>query len=245
MIKRIIPCLLYSDYGLVKTKQFKRPSYIGDAINAVKIFNEKEVDELIFLDISKKKSSKKPNFQLISDVASEAFMPMCYGGGVSSIEEMKTIYRLGVEKISLNTIAFENPNFVREASKIFGSSSVVGSIDYKKDLFGKVRVKTGNGKKWTKYTPIEYAKHIEDLGVGEILLTSIDFEGMMSGYDLDLIREISQSVKIPVIANGGAGNFQDFEKVFSLTDASAVSAGSVFVYYGKYNAVLINYPDRN
>lgn len=245
MIKRIIPCLLYSDYGLVKTKCFKSPTYIGDPINAVKIFNEKEVDELIFLDISNKKGAQKPNFQLISDIASEAFMPMCYGGGVSSIEEMKTIYRLGIEKISLNSVVFHNPNMVREACKNFGSSSVVGSIDYKKDFFGNVRVKTKNGSKWLNYSPVECAKYLEDLGVGEILLTSIDLEGSMSGYDLEWIEKVSQSVKIPVIANGGAGNFQDFEKVFSSTSASAVSAGSVFVYYGKYNAVLINYPDKN
>ena len=172
-------------------------------------------------------------------------MPMCYGGGVTSLEEMKTIYRLGVEKIALNTVAFDNPKMVKEACKAFGSSSVVASIDYKRDFFGKMRVKTQNGRKFTSLSPIEAAIYMEDLGVGEILLTSMDFEGMMCGYDLEWIEKVSQSVKVPVIANGGAGQYQDFEKVFSSTSASAVSAGSVFVYYGKYHAVLINYPNKN
>ncbi|MCK5334499.1 MAG: imidazole glycerol phosphate synthase subunit HisF, partial [Candidatus Aenigmarchaeota archaeon] len=226
---------------LVKTVNFKEPKYVGDPINAVKIFNEKEVDELVFLDVMATPESRKPDFELISKITTECFMPFAYGGGINSIETIKTLFTLGVEKVVLNTAALETPSLVKDASAIFGSQSIVVSIDAKKDLLGRSRLFIRSGTKSTGIDPVQFAIQIEKAGAGEIFLNSIDHDGCMDGYDLDLIRNVSEAVKIPVIACGGAGKLDDFREAICF-GASAVAAGSFFVFYGPHKAVLINYP---
>ena len=242
VLKRVIPCLLLSDNGLVKTVKFKDKTYVGDPINAVKIFNEKEVDELIFLDIDATKERKEPPYELIRDIASECFMPFCYGGGVKSIDQIRKLNAAGAEKIAINSAIFYDTNFIKEAVNIFGSSTIVASIDYKKNIFGKTYVYINNGKKSIKKHPVDYAIEMEQLGVGEIMLNSIDRDGMMKGLDLEIIEEISNTVSIPVIACGGVGSLNDISAGFSKGNASAVAAGSFFVFQGKRRAVLISYP---
>lgn len=241
-IKRVIPCLLLRNNGLVKTVRFKESVYIGDPINAVKIFNEKEVDELIFLDIDATKNNKEPSFELISNIASECFMPFAYGGGIKSIEQIEKIIKSGAEKIVINTSAFQHRGFIKEAADRFGSSTIVVSIDIKKGFFDGNTVYIRGGSKNTGKNPVEYAKEMEDEGAGELFINSIDRDGLMQGYDLELIKSISNAVKIPVIACGGAGKLEDFKAAIQYGGASAVSAGSFFVFQGKRRAVLITYP---
>lgn len=234
---RVIPCLLLKDAGLVKTVNFSDPKYVGDPINAVKIFNNKEVDELIFLDIDATKEKKKPSFELIAKIASEAFMPFSYGGGLRDIEDVKKILEIGVEKAIINSYAHENPEFIKELSAKFGSQSIVVAMDVKKvDSGWEVFNGIGTGK-----NPVDWAVKMQQMGAGEIFLNSIDRDGTMSGYDLDLISQVSKAVSIPVIASGGAGKVEDFRDAVKC-GASAVSAGSMFVFVGKNRAVLINYP---
>ncbi|AXT61835.1 glycosyl amidation-associated protein WbuZ [Aquimarina sp. AD10] len=242
-LKRIIPCLLLRDSGLVKTIKFKNSTYIGDPINAVKIFNEKEVDELVFLDIDATNDRKEPPYQLIHDIATECFMPFCYGGGIKTIDQIRRLIASGAEKVAINSEAFYNPQFVQEAAVVFGSSTIVVSIDYKKNLFGKQMVYVNGGRKSTKKDPLTYALEMEKLGAGELFLNSIEKDGMMNGYDIDLIKKISEEVSIPVIACGGAGELNDFKNAFKEGKASAVAAGSLFVFQGKKRGVLISYPD--
>ncbi|MFD0964605.1 AglZ/HisF2 family acetamidino modification protein [Pseudofulvibacter geojedonensis] len=244
ILRRTIPCLLLRDNGLVKTEKFKKDTYIGDPLNAVKIFNEKEVDELVFLDIDATKKGKEPHYSFIQDIANECFMPFCYGGGIKSIEQIKKIIASGAEKVSINTAAFTNPELITEAANIFGSSTIVVSIDVKKDLFGKKRVYVSSGKKNTKMDPVVYSKKMEALGAGEILLNSVDKDGTMTGYDLDLIKSVSEAVSIPVIACGGVGTINHFSLAIKQAKASAVAAGSFFVYQGPRKAVLISYPSQ-
>jgi len=238
---RIIPSLLLKGSGLVKTIKFKDYKYVGDPINTVKIFNEKEVDELIFLDIGATLEKRKPPFDLLSKIASECFMPFSYGGGIRSLEDIKKILRLGVEKVATNSYAVENPKFIKEASQYFGSQSIIVSVDVKKNEKGKYEVFILRGEKPTGLDVISWAKNIEEMGVGEIFLNSIDRDGTMKGYDLELIKEVSKAVNIPVICCGGAGKLEDFRKAIK-AGASAASAGSLFVFWGPYKAVLINYP---
>jgi imidazole glycerol-phosphate synthase subunit HisF len=241
---RVIPCLLLRNAGLVKTVKFKKPRYIGDPINAVRIFNEKEVDELVFLDIEATSLNSGPNFELIKDIASEAFMPFAYGGGISSTDQIKQLFALGVEKIILNTAAVNTPKLIPAAVALAGSSSVVISIDIKRNFMGKYRVCLANGRKDMKLDPISHAKEMEHLGAGEILVNAIDRDGCMSGYDLDLIQKISEAVSIPVVASGGAGELRHFKECVG-AGASAVAAGSMFVFHGRHKAVLITYPEYN
>lgn len=244
--KRVIPVLLLKGNGLVKTKKFASPQYVGDAVNAVKIFNEKEVDELALIDITPLNERSEPNFSLIKDVASECFIPLSYGGKVTNEEQIRKILNIGVEKIIINTAAIENPAFVRSACKKFGSSTIVASVDFKKDFWGKKRVFTANGKRNTGKDPLEVVKELENCGVGEILLNSIDRDGMQNGYDLELIGSLAAAVNIPLVACGGAVGVDDFVNAFR-NGASAVAAGSRFVFSGKHNAVLITYlsPEEN
>jgi cyclase len=223
----------------VKTVKFNEPRYVGDPINAVKIFNEKEADELIFLDITATNERRKPSFELLSHIASEAFMPFSYGGGLRDIEDIKEILKIGIEKVIINTYACENPRFIKETSDKFGSQSIVVAIDVKKENSG-YKVFINSGKTCTKREPVEYAVEMEKMGAGEIFLNSIDRDGTMEGYDLDLIKNVSSAVNIPVIASGGAGKTEDFKNAVE-AGASAVSAGSMFVFYGKNKAVLITY----
>lgn len=241
---RVIPCLLLRNRGLVKTIKFKNPTYVGDPINTVRIYNEKEVDELIFLDITATPEKRKPPFKIIGEIASECFMPFAYGGGITNIEDAKTIFSLGAEKVAINSYAAESPALVTQLAELFGSQAVVVSIDVKKNLFGKYEVCTHSGKKKTKRDPVGYAVQMEQIGAGEILLTSIDRDGTMEGYDVDLIRQVTGAVNIPVIACGGAGRLEDFSKAVTLGGASAVAAGSMVVYQGKNRSVLINFPTK-
>jgi len=242
---RVMPCLLVKNERLVKTVKFKSPSYIGDPINAIKIYNEKEVDELILLDITATIEQKPPSFTLVSEVTNECFMPLCYGGGIRTIDGIRKILSLGVEKVAVNSYAVENPIFIREASKEFGSQSIVVSVDVKKTLLEKYLVYTHGGRKATNLNPVDFTRQMQAMGAGEILLNSIDRDGTWEGYDLDLIRRVTQMVTIPVIACGGAGNVGDFGEAVKKAGASAVAAGSMVVYQGKGLGVLINFPRRD
>jgi imidazole glycerol-phosphate synthase subunit HisF len=242
---RVIPCLLLKNNGLVKSVKFKNPTYVGDPINAVKIFNDKEVDELLFIDIEASRQKRGPNFDFIVKISREAFMPFGYGGGIRHLDDVKALMRLGVEKVSINAYAIENPDFITAASEIIGSQSVVAAIDVKKDLFGNHKVYDHVSAKATKLNPVEFAQLMEHKGAGEILLNSVDRDGTFSGYDIELLKKVTGSVNIPVIALGGAGNMNDFVNAVQQGHASAVAAGSFFVFYGPHRAVLITYPEKN
>jgi len=241
-IKRIIPCLLLRNNGLVKTVRFKDSTYIGDPINTVKIFNEKEVDEIFFLDIDATKLKKDPPYELIHNIASECFMPFAYGGGIHSLQQIERIIKSGAEKVIINSQAFLNENFLREAVEQFGSSTIAVSIDVKKEFFKGNIVYIKGGSQSTGMNPVEYAKRIEDDGAGEILINSIDRDGVMQGYDIELIKNVSSSIRIPIIACGGAGSLNDFRMAVKEGGASAAAAGSFFIFHGKRRAVLITYP---
>ncbi|MGU9805361.1 UNVERIFIED_CONTAM: imidazole glycerol phosphate synthase subunit HisF [Pseudomonas sp. CM11] len=243
--KRVIPCLLLKDRGLVKTVKFKSPKYIGDPVNAIRIFNEKEVDELVLLDIEASLSGREPDYELIAEVAGECFMPICYGGGICTLEHAQKIFSLGIEKIALNSAALVDIELLRKIADQFGSQSVVCSIDCKKSLLGRYSVYSQAGMKDTKISPIEWARKVEAAGAGEIFLNSIDRDGMMQGYDISLIKSVVAAVDIPVIACGGAGSIADLNEPFEKAGVSAVAAGSFFVFHGKHKAVLISYPDLN
>jgi imidazole glycerol-phosphate synthase subunit HisF len=240
---RVIPCLLLSGGGLVKTIRFKKPTYVGDPVNAVNIFNEKEVDEVVVLDIAATTERRPPPFQLISEIATECFMPLTYGGGIRSLQDMDTLFRSGVEKVALNTVVADDPALVRAAADRFGSQAVVVSIDAKRRRRG-YRVYTNAGGRELRVDPAEYAREAQRLGAGEILLTSMDRDGTMEGYDPDLIRAVTSQVDVPVIACGGAGTVEDFRKAVEEGGASAVAAGSMVVFHGRNRAVLINFPSR-
>jgi len=241
---RIMPCLLVSDGRLVKTVKFKNPAYVGDPVNAIKIYNEKEVDELILLDITATMEGRKPNFAFLSEVANECFMPLAYGGGIRDLDYIKRIFSLGIEKVAINSYAVENPAFIEKAATIFGSQSILLSLDVKKNVFGKYGVYTRGGRKGTSLDPVAWAVEAERLGAGEILLNSIDQDGTMEGYDIKLIKKVTDAVHIPVIACGGAGKLSDFKAAVAEGGASAVAAGSMVVYQGKNKGVLINFPSR-
>lgn len=241
---RVIPCLLLRNSGLVKTIKFKNPSYVGDPINTVRIYNEKEVDELIFLDITATPERKEPQFKLVSEIAVECFMPFAYGGGIRCLEDIRRVFSLGAEKITLNSYPIEDPDFIRQAVDQFGSQSIVVSIDVRKRFWGKYEVYTNGGRRATGLDPVQYAQRVERLGAGEILLTSIDRDGTFEGYDIELVKQVTSKVKIPVIVCGGAGKIEDFGEAVKKGGASAVAAGSMVVYQGKHRAVLINFPSR-
>lgn len=238
---RIIPCLLIYNGDLVKTKKFKNPTYLGDPINAVKIFNEEEADELCILDISSHKNGHI-NFELLKDIVSEAFMPMAYGGGITSLDDAKKLFRMGFEKLIFNTTLVTNPQMIRDVVAFAGAQSVVASIDVKKSLFGGEECYIDCGKKNIKQKCVSYLKKVEALGVGEVFINSIDNDGMMKGYNIELIKRVTCNTNLPVIACGGAGTLEDLSAAIKQGGAHAVAAGSIFVYYGSRNAVLINYP---
>jgi len=239
---RIIPCLLLRNGGLVKTVKFKNSKYIGDPINAVRIFNEKEVDEIIVLDIGATLLGTGPNLDLLGDIASEAFMPFGCGGGITDIDQVKQLYALGVEKVVLNSALGSNPGLVSDTADIAGSSGVVVSIDVRRNWRGRYSVFVRSGQKDLKRDPVEYACEMEKQGAGEIMLNDISRDGTMTGYDLKLIQLVSDAVSIPVVAAGGAGELSHFREAVD-HGASAAAAGSMFVYHGKHRAVLITYPN--
>ncbi len=240
---RVIPCLLLRSRGLVKTRRFKDPKYLGDPINIVRIFNDKEVDELALLDITATAEGRGPVFDLLGDITSECFIPLCYGGGVRSIEDMRRLFTLGVEKVAINTRAVEEPSLIRRAADTFGSQSVVVSIDARKKLFGGYEVMTHAGTRGAGLDPVAFARTVEQQGAGEILLTAIDRDGTMDGYDLQLVRAVSSVVAVPVVACGGAGGVPDLVAAVRDGGASAAGAGSMFVFKGPHRAVLISYPE--
>lgn len=240
---RIIPVLLLHKGGLVKSVKFKDYKYVGDPINAVKIFNEKEVDEIAIIDIGASNENREPDVKRITEIASEAFMPMSYGGGISTIEQVKDLFYNGVEKVILNKAAVQTPELITKIATLFGSQSVTVSIDVRKHVLKGKRVYTKNGKQSTAFKPVEFAKRMENIGAGEILLNSIDRDGTYSGYDYTLIKEVAESINIPVIAMGGAGSISDFAQAV-VHGASAVAAGSMFIFQRPHNAVLISYPSQ-
>ena len=245
LFTRYIPCLLLKGDGLVKTVNFKNPKYVGDPINTVRIFNEKEVDELIFLDIEATPLSKEPNYKLLGEIASECFMPLAYGGGIKTVEQAKKIFNIGLEKIIINSEAHINSKLIGEIAMIYGSQAVVGVIDVKKNFWRKNEVVSKSATKKHKQSPVEWAKELEKQGVGEIMITSVDKEGTWSGLDIDLIKSITSAVNVPVIAHGGAGNPTHLIDAVKQGRASAIGMGSMVVYQKKDFGVLVNFPDKN
>lgn len=243
MRTRVIPTLLIYNGGLVKSVKFKDYKYVGDPMNAVKIFNDKEVDEIVVLDIGCTKNGTPINFKQISEIASEAFMPLAYGGGINKIEDVKKIFFNGVEKVIINKAALVNRKLISEIARLYGSQAIVVSIDVKKTFLSGYSVYTDNGKNKTKLDPVSYAKECEDCGAGEIMLNNIDHDGTYKGYDNNIIKQVSSAVSIPVIAVGGAGNIDDFVTAKNC-GASAVAAGSMFVFQRPHQAVLISYPSQ-
>lgn len=241
---RVIPVLLLRGKGLVKTVKFKDPKYIGDPINSVRIFNEKEVDELVFLDITATPEGRGPDFDLLADIASEAFMPMAYGGGITTLQQVQRIFALGFEKVVIDTATYAAPQLIREAVAIYGSQSIVGCVDVRRTLLGRYELSSHAGKTKQPVGLKEHVMELERLGAGEIIVNAVDRDGTQSGYDLKLIREVSSAVSVPVVACGGASCIDDFAAAVHEGGASAVAAGSLFVFVGPHRAVLINYPPR-
>jgi cyclase len=243
LLPRVIPALLLKGRGLVKTERFAKPVYLGDPINTIRIFNDKEVDELAVLDISATAEGRGPNLTVLAEACAEAFMPIGYGGGITTVEQMHALFKLGVEKVILNTAALDNPGLIREAADRFGSQSVVVSIDVKKKLLGGYRVYRANGTKETPHEPVAFARRMQEMGAGELLLTSIDRDGTFKGYDTDLIHQVTAGLDIPVVACGGAGSVADLRAGVD-AGASAVAAGAFFVFQRAHRAVLISFPSR-
>lgn len=241
---RVIPVLLLKNLGLVKSVKFKNHRYIGDPINAVKIFNDKRADELVFLDINASKEGRLISLDFVNKVGDEANMPFAVGGGIKTIKDIRSILEQGAEKVILNTTAFENPEFIKKAADAFGSSTIVICLDVKKNILGKYQLVYKNAMKKIKENPVEFAQKIEEYGAGEIVVQSVDRDGTYEGYDIELIKQISSSVTIPVVALGGAAKYDDFSKATSAGLASAVAAGSIFVYHGPRRAVLISFPNK-
>ena len=242
---RIIPALLLRNESLVKTVRFGKFTYVGDPCNTVRIFNELEVDELLFLDITATIEKREPNLKILRDIADECFMPLAYGGGIRSLKEAKDVFNIGFEKIVVNSYAVENPRFIRELADHYGNQAVIVSMDVRKSCFGCSKIYTHSGRKNTRLSPVDWAKEAENMGAGEILLTSINREGTWSGFDLDLIKSVTDSVNIPVIANGGAGKLDDIGAVVKYAGASAVALGSMVVFQKKNMGVLVNFPDKD
>lgn len=244
LLPRIIPCLLIHDKGLVKTVRFGNPRYVGDPVNAVRIFNEKEVDELIVLDIDATVRGVEPDYKMIENLAAECRMPLCYGGGIKTPEQAANIFSLGVEKIAVSSAAIENPGLISSIASQVGRQSVVIVLDAKKDPSGKYFLMTRNGTANSSADPAEFATEAEDLGAGEIVINSIDNDGMMQGYDNVLIESVKSRVQIPVTILGGAGSLNDMRLAIERFGIIGAAAGSLFVFKGKYRAVLINYPSK-
>ncbi|MBL4716753.1 MAG: imidazole glycerol phosphate synthase subunit HisF [Bacteroidetes bacterium] len=242
---RVIPCLLLKNLGLVKSVKFKDYTYVGDPMNAVKIFNDKNADELIFLDITASTEKKTIDIELVQRIGDECNMPFAVGGGIRSIESIRKILNAGAEKVCLNSYAVENPDFIRQAAEEFGTSTIVVSIDVKKKLFSKEQAYIYGGTKATGIDPVELAVLMAEKGAGEILINSVERDGMMEGYDINLVRRISDAVNVPVVALGGASSLNDFKEAVEKGNASAVAAGSMFVFHGPRRAVLINFPTQS
>lgn len=244
MLPRVMPVLLLRGRGLVKTTAFKNPVYLGDPVNVIRIFNDKEVDELTLLDIDATPQQRGPNFQLLREIASECFMPLGYGGGITTVDQVKQLTAIGIEKVVINSRAPEDPALVTAAADQVGSQSVVVCIDVKKKMFGGQRVVTRSAKNDTGKDPVAYAQEMQRRGAGELVVNSVDRDGTMQGYDLELIRRVSSAVDIPVVACGGAGKVADFGQAVA-AGASAVAAGAMFVFQGAHRGILISFPSRS
>ncbi|MNK55088.1 Imidazole glycerol phosphate synthase subunit HisF [compost metagenome] len=242
---RVIPVLLMLGEGLVKTIKFGNPKYIGDPINAVRIFNEKEVDELVFLDVEAGIKGEGPKFDLLSDIAEEAFMPMAYGGGISTLDQIKRLFGLGFEKVIINSIAYRELGLIKKAAAVFGSQSIVGAVDVRYAPSGEYELYSSSGRVREHVSLSDHLVRLTDAGVGEILINSIDRDGTLSGYDLALLKRTCSQVSVPVVACGGAGGIRHFVEAVEEAHVSAVAAGSLFVFVGPHRAVLITYPDRD
>ncbi len=243
---RIIPCLLIKNKGLVKTVNFKNPKYVGDPINTIKIFNEKEVDELIVLDIEATTQNREPDYTMIKNIATECRMPLCYGGGIKTIEQAKKIISLGVEKVALSSAFIDHPELIGELVKVIGSQSIIAVLDIKKKgFFNKYQIYTHNATVATDKNLITFSKYLETLGIGELLINSVDNDGFMKGYDLKLIELIRANINIPITVLGGAGHINHIKELIQKYKIIGIAAGSLFVFKGKYKAVLVNYPNRN
>jgi len=241
---RIIPALLLRNESLVKTVRFGKFTYVGDPVNTVRIFNELEVDELLFLDITASRENRSPNLKMLSDIANECFMPLGYGGGIRNLDHAEQVFAIGFEKVAINTYANERLEVICEIAALYGSQAVIASIDVKAGLFGNQTVRTLGGRRDTKRDPVEWAQEVERAGAGEILLTSVDREGTWDGFDYELVERVAGSVSIPVIAHGGAGCVEDIGKVVKQAGASAVALGSMVVFQKKGMGVLVNFPDH-
>jgi cyclase len=242
VFNRLIPCLLLQDGGLVKTKKFKNPKYVGDPINAIRIFNDKYVDELIFLDISASRLNKEPDYDLIARIAGECFMPLCYGGGIKTLEQARKLIAIGVEKISINSIAIHDLELIKQLVAELGSQSVLGAIDITRNFWGKEYVYDASKSRITNLNPKIHAENLVNAGVGEIFINDVSRDGTFTGYNTALVSSIADKINVPLIACGGARSIDDMHDVF-MAGASAAAAGSLFVFYGPHRAVLINYPD--
>lgn len=246
LLPRIIPCLLIHKNGLVKTTNFKNHKYIGDPINAVRIFNEKKVDEILILDIDASVSGKEPSYNIIEKIASECRMPMCYGGGIKTLEQAQKIISLGSEKVALSSGAINNPSLIKEIVKKIGSQSVVVVLDVKKRILGgDYNILIENGQTKTEFDLFDFVRIVEDMGAGECVINSIDHDGLMNGYDLSLAVKMMELIHIPITFLGGAGNLSDINSLFKACGVVGAGAGSLFLYKGKFKAVLINYPSEN
>lgn len=242
---RIIPCLLVHKGGLVKTVRFGEPKYVGDPINAVRIFNEKEVDELMVVDIDATSQRREPDYALIRNLAAECRMPLCYGGGVKSTEQVQKIISLGVEKVAISSAAIETPQLITDAACRVGSQSVVVVMDVKKaGLLRRYELFTHNGTRKTGVNPVEFAGRLKSLGAGEVVLNSVDHDGLMTGFNLALVEEVREATTLPMTVLGGAGSLDDIVNLIDRFGTIGAAAGSLFVFKGKYRAVLINYPNR-
>lgn len=240
---RVIPVLLLSNESLVKTVRFGKMTYVGDPANTVRVFNELEVDELLFLDITASRENRNPNLKLLADIANECFMPLGYGGGIRSLDQAKAVFDIGFEKVSINTQAAESSTLIGEIAAHYGSQAVIASIDVKRGLFGGQTVRTLAGMRNTFRDPVTWAAEVEKMGAGEILLTSIDREGTWEGFDIELVRRVTDAVSIPVIAHGGAGTIADIGDVLKKGGASAIGLGSMVVYQKKGMGVLVHFPE--
>lgn len=238
---RVIPVLLLKNKGFYKGVRFKNHKYVGDPINTVRLFNDKEVDEIVILDVESSRYNKKIDFDLLGDIATEAFMPLAYGGGIKNFNDAKRIFQLGVEKLILSTSAVENPDLIKQLVSYFGSQSIVLSLDVKKNIWGQYVLYIKSASHKVELDPILFAKKMQSIGVGEVLVNAINKDGLMNGYDLKFIQLLSKELNIPIVACGGAGSLSDLKKAKD-HGADAVAAGSLFVFNGIYKAVLISYP---
>jgi len=242
---RIIPCLLIQNKGLVKTVKFQEPKYLGDPINAVRIFNEKEVDEIVIVDIDATVLNLEPDYKMIENLAAECRMPLCYGGGIKTVEQAQRTFSLGVEKVAISSEAIRNPDLIKQIADKVGSQSMVVVLDVKKSNKGNYEIWTHNGRKNSEIEVSSFAKKAEELGAGEIIINSIDQDGVMKGYDFELVDLVRSSIHLPLTVLGGAGSLRDIGMLIEKHGIIGASAGSLFVFKGVFRAVLINYPNND